>query len=157
LSIDFQNPFFIIARRKYGGKFFEIIQEAKTVQAKLTQTFVNNVNPSEKLLRIRDTHTKGLVLFVNSGGKKTYFVDFKHQNGKRADYKIGDATRLTVTEAREAASKFLAAIDRGEDPTVPDNSTITLGDFIKDIYEPWVLEHRKSGNLTVAIIKSHFE
>jgi len=127
------------------------------VQAKLTQTFVNSVSPSGKLIRIRDTYTKGLVLFVNTGGKKTYFIDFRHPNGKRADYKIGDATRFTVAEAREATSKFLAAIDRGEDPTLPDNSVIMLGDFIKNIYEPWVLEHRKSGNLTVAMIKSNFE
>jgi len=127
------------------------------MQAKLTQTFVNSVKPSEKLLRIRDTYTKGLVLFVNTGGKKSYFIDFRHPNGKRADYKIGDATRFTVAEAREITSKFLASVERGEDPSAPTNPVLTLGNFIKDIYEPWVLEHRKSGKLTVAMIKSNFE
>jgi integrase len=131
--------------------------EVITMQAKLTQTFVNNVRPSEKLLKIRDTETKGLVLFVNTGGKKTYFVDYRHLNGKRADYKIGDATRFTVAEAREAASKFLASIDKGEDPTAPPPTVVTLGDFINNSYEPWVLEYRKSGKLTIAMIKANFE
>jgi integrase len=126
------------------------------LQAKLTQTFVNNVSPSEKLLRIRDTNTVGLVLFVNAGGKKTYFVDYKRLNGKRADHKIGDATLITVAEAREMARNFLASIERGEDPTQPEE-TITLRDFLKDHYERWVLDHRKSGDLTLAMIKANFE
>jgi len=131
--------------------------EENFMQAKLTQTFVSNVSPSDKLLRIRDTYTKGLVLFVNTGGKKTYFIDFRRSNGKRADYKIGDATRITVAEARDITSKFLAAIDRGEDPTEPDVAAVTLGGFIKDIYEPWILEHRKSGKSSLAMIKLNFE
>ena len=125
------------------------------MQAKLTQSFVNNIKPSEKLLRIRDTLMKGLVLFVNAGGKKTYFVDYKRLNGKRADYKIGNATLYTVAEAREATREFLASIERGEDPTVPDKK-LSFGEFMKDIYEPWVIENRKSGSNTAYIIKSNF-
>jgi integrase len=127
------------------------------LQAKLTQTFVNTVSPSEKLLRIRDTHTVGLVLFVNSGGKKTYFVDYRRLDGKRADHKIGDATLFTVAEAREAARKFLASIEKGEDPSAPPKTVLTLGGFVSGFYEPWVLDYRKSGKLTLAMIKANFE
>ena len=125
------------------------------MQAKLTQTFVNTVKPSEKLLRIRDTLMKGLVLFVNAGGKKTYFVDYKRLNGKRADYKIGTATLYTVAEAREAARDFLASVERGEDPTT-EKKKLSLGEFVNDIYEPWVIENRKSGDSTAYFIKSNF-
>jgi integrase len=127
------------------------------LQAKLTQTFVNTVSPSEKLLRIRDTNTVGLVLFVNPGGKKTYFVDYKRLNGKRADHKIGDAALFTVAEAREAARKFLASIQKGKDPSEPPKPILTLGTFLSGFYEPWVLEYRKSGKATLAMIKANFE
>ena len=127
------------------------------MQAKLTQTFVNTVSPSEKLMRIRDTHTRGLVLFVNSGGKKTYFVDYKRLNGKRADHKIGDATLFTVAEAREAAKKFLASIEKGQDPLEPAKPVLTLGEFVRGNYEKWVLDYRKSGKLTLDMIKTNFE
>jgi site-specific recombinase XerD len=143
--------------RKYGGKFGHVKGELIEVQAKLTQTFVNSVPPSGKLMRIRDTVALGLVLFVNAGGKKTYFVDFHKSNGKRADYKLGDATRLTVAEARDLTRTFLAAVERGDDPTTPRDDTITLGAFVNDIYEPWVTENRKSGDLTVEIIRTHFK
>jgi site-specific recombinase XerD len=125
------------------------------MQAKLTQTFVNSVNPSEKLLRIRDTNTIGLVLFVNAGGKKTYFVDYKRLNGKRADYKIGDATRYTLAEAREAARDFLASVEKGIDPTEPEKR-ITLGEFIKNDYERWTLDNRRSGESTLYMLKANF-
>jgi site-specific recombinase XerD len=125
------------------------------MQAKLTQTFVNSVKPADKLLRIRDTNTVGLVLFVNAGGKKTYFIDYKKPNGKRADHKIGDATLLTLFEAREAAQKFLASIEKGIDPSEPVKK-ITLGEFIKNSYEPWVLEYRRSGASTLYMINSNF-
>ena len=130
-------------------------REDGKMQAKLTQTFVNTVKPADKLLRIRDTNTVGLVLFVNAGGKKSYFVDYKRLNGKRADYKIGDASRYTLAEARDIARDFLASIDKGIDPTEPEKK-ITLGEFVKDIYTPWVLENRRSGESTVYMLNANF-
>jgi integrase len=126
------------------------------VQTKLTQSIVLNVKPKDKLFWVRDTILKGFVMSVSYGGKKTYCVDYKHPNGKRATYKIGDANLFTVAEAREAAQKFLASIERGVDPTAPEEK-ITLGSFIKSKYEPWVLDYRKSGSLTVAMINANFK
>jgi site-specific recombinase XerD len=134
---------------------FSNIQEANKMQAKLTQTFVNSVKPADKLLRIRDTATVGLVLFVNAGGKKTYFIDYKKPSGKRADSKIGDASRYTLAEAREAAQKFLSSVEKGVDPSEPVKK-ITLGEFVKNSYEPWVLDYRRSGESTLYMLKSNF-
>jgi site-specific recombinase XerD len=126
------------------------------MQAKLTQTFVNTVKPADKLLRIRDTVTVGLVLFVNAGGKKSYFVDYKKPNDKRADHKIGDATRYTLAEAREAARDFLSSIEKGVDPSEPEKK-VTLGEFIKSDYERWTLDNKRSGKSTLYMLKANFE
>ena len=125
------------------------------MQAKITQTFVQNVKPKEKLFWVRDTLVNGFVMSVSYGGKKTFYVDYKRPSGKRATYKIGDATRYTVAEARDTAQQFLASIEKGIDPSEPVEK-VTFGGFIKDIYEPWVLENRKSGNSTAYILKSNF-
>ena len=125
------------------------------MQSKLTQTVVQNAKPAERLYWIRDTLVNGFVLSVSYGGKKAYCVDYRRPNGKRATYKIGDATLYTVAEAREAAQQFLASIARGEDPTTPEKKLL-FGEFIKDIYEPWVIENRKSGDSTAYVLKSNF-
>ena len=125
------------------------------MQTKLTQTFVQNAKPAEKLYWIRDTLVNGFILSVSYGGKKTYCVDYRRPNGKRATYKIGNAMLLTVAEAREEAQKFLASIERGEDPTAPEKKLL-FGEFINDIYEPWVRENRKSGDSTAYTLKYNF-
>lgn len=125
------------------------------MQAKLTQTFVQNIKPTGKLFWVRDTLFKGFLLSVSYGGKKTYCVDYKKPNGKRATYKIGDANIYTVAEAREAAREFLASVERGEDPSNPEK-ILTFGEFIKDIYESWVLDNRRSGESTVYMLTYNF-
>jgi len=125
------------------------------VQTKITQTVVQNAKPAEKLYWIRDTLVNGFVMSVSYGGKKTYCVDYRKPNGKRATYKIGDAMRYTVAEAREAAQQFLSSVEKGKDPSEPEKK-VTFEKFIKEFYEPWVLEYRKSGDSTLYILKSNF-
>ncbi|GHS91209.1 integrase [Synergistales bacterium] len=105
---------------------------------------------------IRDTLVNGFVMSVSYGGKKTFCVDYRRPNGKRGTYKIGDATRYNVAEAREVAQQFLASIERGEDP-INQEKKLTFGGFVSDIYESWVIENRKSGDSTAYIIKSNFK
>ncbi len=126
------------------------------MQTKITQSFVQNVKPTEKLFWVRDTLVNGFVMSVSYGGKKTFCVDYKRPNGKRATHKIGDATRYTVAEARDTAQQFLASVEKGIDPSEPVKK-ITFGEFVQDIYEPWVLENRKSGDSTAYILKSNFD
>jgi integrase len=103
---------------------------------------------------------KGLRLYVGTSGKKTWYVNYrKPSNTKMAQHKIGDADLYSVSQAQEEALKFLAAVVRGEAPyakpeTPPDK--LTLEAFINEHYGPWVLEYRRSGAETVAMIKSAF-
>ena len=126
------------------------------VQTKITQSVVQNISPQQKVFRIYDTLLKGLVLVVRPSGKKTWYVDYKRSSGKRTDHLIGVASLFTVLEAREQAREFLAAIARGEDPKAPTGS-LTLGEFIRDIYSPWVSENRRTGHATIMMIQRAFK
>jgi integrase len=126
------------------------------MQAKITQTLVQNIKPQEKIFRVNDTLLKGFTLLVRPSGKKTWVVDYKRPDGSRTDHRIGPATLFTVADAREQAREFLAAVTRGEDPTAP-SGVLTLGDFIRDVYSPWVTENRKTGRETILIIQRSFD
>jgi site-specific recombinase XerD len=135
-------------RRVFGGW-------DENMQVKITQAVVQNLEPNGRVYRVYDTLLKGLVLVVRSTGKKTWYVDYRKPDGKRTDHLIGVATIFNVAEAREIARKFLAAIARGEDPNAP-NTVMTFGAFLKNKYEPWVLEQRKSAMSTLYILQSNF-
>ena len=122
---------------------------------KLTQSFVQNVTSKKGLLRVRDTLLTGLILYVNYGGKKTYFVDYTRLNGKRASHKIGDANVYTAAEAREMAREFLATVANGKEPIAPED-ILTFERFLEDIYGPWVTDNRKSGRGTYEMLKKNF-
>jgi site-specific recombinase XerD len=128
------------------------------MQAKITQSLVQNITPQQKVFRVNDTLIKGFVLIVRPSGKKTWVVDYRKPDGTRTDYKIGSANLFTVLDAREEAKKFLLSIEKGEDPTAPPpDPTIRLGDFLRDIYTQWVTERRKTGQETVVMISRAFK
>jgi site-specific recombinase XerD len=126
------------------------------MQAKITQSLVQNIEPQDKVFRVNDTIMKGFSLIVRPSGKKTWIVDFRKPDGSRTDYKIGTANVFTVAEAREEARKFLNAVERGIDPTAPSD-ILTFGAFVNGMYEEWVSDHRKSAQSTLYILKSNFE
>jgi site-specific recombinase XerD len=126
------------------------------MQTKITQAFVQNVDPKEKLFRVNDILLKGFALIVRPSGKKTWVVDYRKPDGSRTDYRLGPANLFPVAEARELARKFLAAVAKGEDPTAP-SGVLTFGEFIKDKYEQWAKENLKAPESTLYILASNFE
>jgi site-specific recombinase XerD len=126
--------------------------------AKITQSLAQNIAPQAKIFRVNDVLLKGFTLIVRPSGRKTWAVDYRKPDGTRTDYKIGPANLFTVLEARDEAKKFLQSIERGEDPTAPPpDPTISLGDFLRDIYTPWAIERRKTGQETVDMISRAFK
>lgn len=132
------------------------------MQIKITPSVVQNLKIQEKAYRVFDTILKGLTIRVRPTGKKTWCVNYRRPNGQRTDHMIGSTTLFTVTEARDLARDFLAAIARGEDPkaeaeTEALNRKPTLGEFIRDIYAPWVTENRRTGRETIIMLTRAFK
>jgi site-specific recombinase XerD len=125
------------------------------MQAKITQSLVQNIEPQNKVFKVNDVIMKGFALIVRPSGKKTWVVDYRKPDGSRTDYKIGAANVFTVAEAREEARKFLSAVVRGIDPTAP-SGVLTFGEFIKDKYEGWAMDNLKAPEATLYILASNF-
>lgn len=135
----------------------------KSMQIKITPSVIQSLKPQEKVYRVCDTLIQGLVIIVRPTGKKTWYVNYR-LNDRRTDHMIGATTLFTLTEARDQARDFLAAIARGEDPRAEaeaqadiQNGTLTLGEFISGKYAPWVTENRKTGRETILMIQRAFK
>jgi integrase len=127
------------------------------MQAKISEIFVQKISTDEERLKVYDTLLKGLVLFVRPTGKKTWFVDYRKPDGKRTNHCIGSAQLFSVNEAREQARKFLSVVAKGEDPAAAPSDVPTFVEFLKNDYEKWVSEYRKSWESTMYMLKSNFD
>lgn len=126
------------------------------MKSKLTQSFVQNLKPTNEVVKVWDTLLTGFMVIVNPGGKKTYFLDYRRANGKRTHHKIGDAQIYTVVEAREIAQAFLTDVANGKNP-LEKVEVFTFGQFVEEIYGPWLLDNKKSGNGTLEMIRFNFK
>ncbi len=126
------------------------------MKEKLTQTLVQKLEPGKSRFFVYDTQLPGLLLRVETSGRKTYYVDYTPSGGKRVTCKVGSSNVLTVAQAREAVKEMLAEVALGGDPRAEKIRDISLDKFISDIYGPWVVENRKSGASTVAMIRTSF-
>ena len=135
------------------------------MKKKLTSRTVKPLTPEDKPYEVVDTDIKGFLLRVQPSGAKTYSLSYRNSDGMRQRYKIGDAGSLTPQQARDIAEKEAARVASGIDiqaerkkyrASAEDRNFQTLRGFIEHKYEPWVLEHRKSGKETVKRIERNF-
>ncbi|CAN5530500.1 tyrosine-type recombinase/integrase [soil metagenome] len=106
---------------------------------------------------IRDTKLPGFVVRCRTSGSHTYRVALRRGQW----ITLGKVTELEPHEARELArvkqsEGRLAKHGLADDPLSKAQPAVTLGTFITETYEPWVVQHRKSGALTVARLRVTF-
>ena len=58
---------------------------------------------------------QGLMLVVKSKTSRSWILRFQHE-GKRRDYGIGSASKITLAEARERADKYRREVAMGGNP-----------------------------------------
>lgn len=69
----------------------------------LTQTIIDRAKRPAKEYRLSDAVVPNLSLRVRPSGSKIFYLRFKTIDGKRKDVRIGDATEISLKEARELA------------------------------------------------------
>lgn len=126
---------------------------------KLTQAEVNKAAITGKRYKLRDTEIQGLILVVSAAGGKTYAVDYYDIEGRRTEKKLGRADSLSLTQARDAAKELLAKVALGlevKEKRPKRTKGKTLGEFLEDLYIPWVIANRKAGKQTAEMLRRSF-
>ena len=81
---------------------------------RITQRQIDALKPRKTTFDVRDTELKGFGVRVRNSGIKRYFVQSQHE-GTRTWRIIGNATAMTLEEARCHARSALASLHNGEE------------------------------------------
>ncbi len=129
-------------------------------QISLNQQLVNNcacpVGQSKQ--EITDKGCAGLILEVRRSGGKTYYLRYTNHRGKQRQYRIGNATVLTLNQARLKARSALNRVAMGEDPSEQRQearNVPTFAQFIEEQYMPFVQTYKRSVGTDVSLLKNH--
>lgn len=108
-----------------------------------------------KPFEIYDSRTPGFTLRVQPSGVRSYYARI----GRSSRVALGKVGELTPDEARERCEKVLGNVAHGRAPLYGVNAAegLTLGDFIEDVYKPWVHAHRpRTAEGTLWRLNLHF-
>jgi len=129
-------------------------------QILLTQAFVNAATCPESQTKqeITDKGCKGLILEVRQSGGKTYYLRYTSYRGKQRQYRIGNATVLTLHQARNQSRIALNRVVLGQDPCEEKailRQVPTLAQFIDEHYLPYVKSYKRAVTTDISLLKNH--
>ena len=111
--------------------------------------------PSNKPFEIRDRDLNWFLLRVQPSGVRSYVAQLSR--GRRVT--LGKVGELTADEARERCKKVLGNVAHGRQPLegIAGADAQTLGDFIDNVYAPWLRGNRPKGAArSLERLKTHF-
>jgi len=109
-------------------------------------------------IEIGDTVCKGLFLEVRKSGGRTFYLRYTNRRGRQPQYRIGDATVISLAQARRQAHQLKTQILLGNDPVElkkTDRQTPTFAEFIDSQYLPHVKAYKRSWQTDVSLLKNH--
>ena len=129
-------------------------------QISLTQAFVNAATcpQGQTKQEITDKECKGLILEVRQSGGKTYYLRYTSHRGKQRQYRIGNATVLTLHQARNQCRIALNRVALGQDPCEEKEEARkvpTFAQFIQEHYLPYVRSYKRSWTTDISLLKNH--
>lgn len=103
---------------------------------------------------ITDTRQPGLLIRCRPSGVHSYLV----RAGRGKWITLGRVGQMQLSAARKEALKVLSQLALGETPRqAPKAKAVpTLKTYVQDVYGPWVCQHRKTGDETIARILAAF-
>lgn len=109
------------------------------------------VAPPGKRVTYHDADQEGLVLRVTDTGTKTYSVFMRLKKGNPERVTIGTSTKITPTQAREAARQAIAKLGRGESQVATNKALkaeSTLNELMSGYFDRSVMKPRSLAEAT---------
>jgi hypothetical protein len=102
---------------------------AEPDRRKLSNFVVNSLKPRHGLpYAVWDTTVRGFAIVVHGSGRKVWKVVYSRQ-GRPRWYHIGDASSISLSEAKKMAATILLRVSTGEDPQAERKAARTAGTF----------------------------
>ena len=113
---------------------------------RLTQRLIDALKPRKKTFDVRDTELRGFGVRVRSSGTRRYFVQSQHEE-IRIWRMVGDASGISLEEARCHARSVLASLHNGEEIIAATNEETRFGMVAEKLFEAcerhWKVSTRK--------------
>ena len=114
----------------------------------LTQRAVEAAKPKADRFGKPDGLVPGQQLVVHPGGKKSYRL-LARINGGQVNFPIGDATVLSLAQARTEGKRILAEIALGKDPRETKQEAVrTASETVEIVARRFIERHAKANNKT---------
>ena len=101
---------------------------------RLTQRLIDALKPRKKTFDVRDTELRGFGVRVRSSGTRRYFVQSQHEE-IRIWRMVGDASGISLEEARCHARSVLASLHNGEEIIAATNEETRFGMVAEKLFE----------------------
>lgn len=99
-----------------------------------------------------DTKLPGLLLCVNSGGRKSYMIRIHiPRSGKKFSKTFASTEQISLSAARKFAKEYIAQIISGNNPFAKKGMLVASNLTLKTVYEKWnqwALENKKYRDCT---------
>jgi integrase len=116
---------------------------------KLTKRFIDAVRPGDREIFVWDDDLPGFGLRVLPSGRRSYLVQYRAK-GRTRRLTLGPHGVLTPKQARERASRLLAEVRDGGDPSADRHAELrapSVADFAKRYLEQHAGIRKKSSSL----------
>ncbi|MCK1755857.1 integrase arm-type DNA-binding domain-containing protein [Bradyrhizobium sp. 137] len=113
---------------------------------KLSNFVINSLKPRAKPYTVWDTSMRGFALVVHASGRKVWKAIYSRR-GRPRWYHIGDASVISLADARQLAGTILLRASKGEDPQAERKAERLSGTFeeLAAKYRDYA-EHKKKRN-----------
>lgn len=115
-------------------------------------------SPGRAKETIRDSRCKGLMLEVRQSGGRTWYLRCVDERGKARQLRIGDATMISLSQARARAVELRSQLALGHDPLVEKaglRKMPTFSEFALQRYLPYVQGYKRSWRLDESLLHNH--
>lgn len=131
------------------------------MKTKITRELLRDISPRSVTFDILDTEQRGFLARVTTSGAISYGIRYTNADGKQCRRSLGKTfPTTTVSAAREEARVLLGKVAAGEDPAEDERirrqQKLTLGLFIDERYEDWLVANTKGGKKRGRVIKAAF-
>ena len=98
--------------------------------------------PKPKQIDYHDTKVSGFGLRVGYGGKRTFYCVYRNASKRLQRVSLGNLEHTTLADARKAARRILAKVDRGIDPAA-DARALKALPIVSDLASDYISMQRK--------------
>lgn len=127
---------------------------------KITPRLVQSAKcpPDRARITIADSQTHGLVLEVRESGGRSFYVRYRDARGTQRNFKIGDASSISLDAARRKTVEVLSQVALGEDPAKAKRvlkSVPLFQEFAVARYMPFVKGYKRSWKCDDSLLRNH--